>query len=77
MTAHSYDRGHPTHYDGIAWRFDDTGETADGSRVCVRCGRQPTLEGHDACLGSLPGVISACCGHGVEPPYHYPPSLAE
>jgi hypothetical protein len=21
-------------------------------------------EGHDACLGTLPGVRAACCGHG-------------
>lgn len=32
---------------------------------CVRCGRSPTPEGHDACLGYLPGVESACCGHGI------------
>lgn len=28
----------------------------------------PTPDGHDACLGELPGVKYACCGHGVEPP---------
>jgi hypothetical protein len=25
----------------------------------------PTPEGYDACLGYLPGVDAACCGHGV------------
>jgi hypothetical protein len=29
----------------------------------------PTSEGYDACLGFIPGVESACCGHGVEEPY--------
>lgn len=36
---------------------------------CVRCGEMPTKEGYDACLGSLPGVFAACCGHGVEEGY--------
>ncbi len=34
---------------------------------CKRCGKLPTPEGYDACLGYLPGVASACCGHGVKP----------
>jgi len=29
----------------------------------------PTPEGHDACLGKLPGVGAACCGHGVDDAY--------
>ena len=32
---------------------------------CPKCGQLPTDEGHDACLGELPGVKFACCGHGV------------
>jgi hypothetical protein len=36
---------------------------------CVKCGKLPTEEGHDACLGTLPGVVDACCGHGVKEPY--------
>jgi hypothetical protein len=31
---------------------------------CRLCGQLPTPEGHDACLGTLPGVRAACCGHG-------------
>ncbi len=31
---------------------------------CAACGQLPTPEGHDACLGTLPGVWNACCGHG-------------
>jgi hypothetical protein len=25
--------------------------------------------GHDPCIENLPGVLYACCGHGVEPGY--------
>lgn len=32
-------------------------------RDCGRCGRQVS-EAPDPCLGVLPGVWSACCGHG-------------
>lgn len=33
--------------------------------TCVKCGRgyEPGEE-PDPCLGTLPGVIEACCGHG-------------
>jgi hypothetical protein len=36
---------------------------------CVKCGKLPSKENHDACLGTLPGVIDACCGHGVTEAY--------
>ncbi|MGB7968246.1 MAG: hypothetical protein WCF28_01595 [Methanobacterium sp.] len=36
---------------------------------CVKCGKLPTKEDHDACIGTLPGVIDACCGHGVKEAY--------
>jgi hypothetical protein len=62
-----YHLGHRITHDG-GWRYADTGEPL-GGRACVKCGCQPTPDGHDACLGTLPGVIHACCGHGVEKPY--------
>jgi hypothetical protein len=31
---------------------------------CPLCGMVRTREGYDACLGELPGVSNACCGHG-------------
>ena len=34
---------------------------------CKFCGQPPTPEGYDHCIGELPGVLHACCGHGVEP----------
>ncbi|SCG85625.1 hypothetical protein [Methanobacterium congolense] len=48
--------------------YEDTGsEVGDRTqRPCVRCGKKPDPEGYDACLGKLPGVKYACCGHGVE-----------
>lgn len=38
------------------------------TRECGHCG-ETCGDGPDPCLGYLPGVISACCGHGVTPPY--------
>lgn len=55
------------------WRYADNDEVYnnDGQheRPCKRCGKMPTEEGHDACLGNIPGVVAACCGHGIEDPY--------
>jgi len=69
MTVRAFQSGHPLVYQGGAWRYGDTGELATVVRPCVRCGEMPTPEGHDACLGHLKGVTSACCGHGVEEPF--------
>lgn len=33
--------------------------------TCGKCKKGPTPEGHDGCLGTLPGpIMNACCGHG-------------
>ena len=70
VTVISYSRGNRVRaFDGKeGWYYMD-GQPFDDSRPCVRCGRMPTPEGHDACLGTLPGVEHACCGHGVTKPY--------
>ena len=35
--------------------------------ICVTCKKGPTKEGHDGCLGTLPGpIMNACCGHGSD-----------
>ena len=50
------------------WIYADTREQCwgpDDRRPCKKCGREPTPEGHDACLGTMSGVASACCGHGL------------
>lgn len=35
---------------------------------CSLCDRQRGEDGHDPCLGRLPGIQFACCGHGGEGP---------
>ena len=65
MSVHSFLRGHPIEYVNNQWLYSDTKKPADDSRACTRCGRHPTPEGHDACLGKLEGVTAACCGHGI------------
>lgn len=67
VTGHS--RGWDIYHDGSNWRYSDTDEVLDDSRPCKRCGRMPTKEGYDACLGYIKGAKSACCGHGIEEPY--------
>lgn len=48
------------------WVYADTGRPVadDPNRACRECGVPNTPEGHDPCLGTLPGVANACCGHG-------------
>ena len=67
----SHFRGHPIIFiDGI-WVYEDTGERSGFGyevRPCAKCGK--TFEGSnngdaDPCLGNLPGVDNACCGHGA------------
>lgn len=68
----SYCRGWKIIRKGGAWVYADTGEPCWGAsdrRPCARCGQEPTPEGHDACLGTLPGVAAACCGHGTTEPW--------
>lgn len=71
MATRGYFRGRPATWDGEHWRYDDTGEIAGfgyAVRPCKQCGL--VFEGSnigepDPCLGNLPGVTNACCGHGV------------
>lgn len=43
------------------------------ARACAACGKtsdgSDRWGGPDPCLGRLPGLIGACCGHGVTPMY--------
>lgn len=71
MTASSHCRGNPVCYNFTTnkWEYGDGVAFEDEpDRPCIRCGKKPTKEGHDACLGHIPGVKSACCGHGVSEP---------
>lgn len=33
--------------------------------LCKLCKEERTENGHDPCIANLPGVLYACCGHGV------------
>ena len=60
-------RGHDIEQDdGGRWVYVDTQQRVSENphRDCGQCGRPVTAEGHDGCLGTLPGVANACCGHG-------------
>ena len=69
MSAKAYMRGNPIYYDGKDWRYTEDDTLADDSKPCARCGKMPTAEGYDNCLGHIEYAKSACCGHGVEEPY--------
>lgn len=78
MAAISYFRGWPVVWMDNAekteeghWVYADNGErlpaTGGKIRPCKKCDKLfPLGEGEvDPCLGILPGVDNACCGHGV------------
>ena len=46
------------------WIYSDTKEPCSFVRECGFCGLNNTPEGHDGCIGTLPDVMNACCGHG-------------
>ena len=68
----SYFRGHPTVWVNNQWLYEDTKTRAGFGyevRPCKKCGK--SFEGSnvgkaDPCLGNLPGVNNACCGHGIK-----------
>jgi hypothetical protein len=78
MTAHVGDpkrkgaksrwRGHDIYFDGKAWRFCDSNDPLPGwggiFRPCANCSEMMNDHEADHCLGVLPGVDNACCGHG-------------
>jgi hypothetical protein len=64
MTRSEY-RGNEIFEDKGVWRYITTGSRVAVKELpCARCKCERTLEGHDACLGILEGVVNACCGHG-------------
>ena len=66
MTARTYHRGHPIEWDNQqGWLYSDNlTSIANEDRSCHYCLLPNREGGHDACLGELPGVSNACCGHG-------------
>lgn len=71
MAARSYFRGHAIIWKNNKWAYEDDGSDipANGGEIrpCKKCGKLfPLGEGEvDPCLGVLPGVDNACCGHGI------------
>jgi len=65
---HAHTRGNDIYYINGIWVYTDGTPMDKEERPCTRCGRMPTKEGYDACLGYIPGATSACCGHGVSDP---------
>lgn len=65
----AYSRGNRITFINNQWVYDDGTPVESEERPCVKCGRMPTPEGYDACLGYVEGYSSLCCGHGVEEPY--------
>lgn len=59
----SYERGHEIVFDPLNGKW-----SSPESDNCKECGKPPTDEGYDACLGKIEGVKSACCGHGKTKP---------
>jgi len=59
------------------WRYADDGQPAPGNamvlgtpRPCPSCHQAAPAADPDPCLGWLPGVRNACCGHGVTEDAH-------
>jgi len=70
MTVTTYIRGHKVEFLNGEWVYSDDKTPVSGKeRPCKKCGRMPSPEGYDACLGYIPGAESACCGHGIEDGY--------
>ena len=77
IVEYGYFRGHPVvclagedrerYADDLTPTVDEEGKSVE--RPCVQCGRLAAPDGPDPCLGMLPGVRAACCGHGVDEPY--------
>lgn len=68
--ARSYVFGHGAWFDWETeiWRWcDNNGSCHEEHRLCPECGEDALADGIDPCLGKLPGVKAACCGHGRDP----------
>jgi len=51
------------------WLYMDGVSISKEIRTCPKCGKMPTSEGYDACLGYIDGAEMACCGHGITEGY--------
>lgn len=60
----SYLHGHEIIFHADQWKYRDTMQPTieNPNRPCKYCGAE--IDEIDHCIGLLPGVINACCGHG-------------
>jgi len=74
LGGYSHCHGYETRFDEDSgeWVYANDLSSISNERPCQRCGMFSTIDGHDACLANLPGVINACCGHGVLDKDNYP-----
>jgi len=75
MTITGHWRGHTIEYmpEENHWMYANNGKPVPDNphRTCKKCGiRAETADDPDPCLGLLPGVRNACCGHG-DPSHSY------
>lgn len=65
MAARSNSAGRGVHWNESTerWVFTDNGKPV-GDRTCKERGAFVSSIKPDPCLGKLPGVKHACCGHG-------------
>lgn len=68
MTVKSKHRGHDIIHVEEGWVYADNNTLVSEEpwRKCGACDLPQTKEGHDGCLGTLPDVMNACCGHGED-----------
>jgi len=69
MVASTYINGNLVYYKKGDWYYYDDCLVFNNPRPCPKCGKLPTSEGYDACLGYIEGAIQACCGHGITNSY--------
>jgi len=63
----SKNRGNDIEFINNVWIYSDSQEPVASNHThkpCGHCDRAYTEEGHDGCLGTLQGLMNACCGHG-------------
>ena len=66
----SVHRGYDVVFRNGDWYYEDGVRVDDDpDRPCARCGEAALAGGEDYCLGHLPGVANACCGHGAGESY--------
>lgn len=67
-TARAEHRGHPIVFIDGTWVYEDNLRPIPSyggeDRPCAKCGELPIDGLYDSCIGKLPGVKNACCGHG-------------